>query len=169
MLSILHRCALIFLIAIPFLAAGCSESDATTPKPAATGVSLDYKLYKSPTCGCCEQWQTHMAEHNFVAGVYHPEDLNDVKAQLGIAPGYQSCHTAVTSDGYIFEGHIPARFVQQFLENPPAGAIGLSVPGMPAGSPGMEMGDRFMPYQVWLLKKDGSAKVFASVDSRDQQ
>ncbi|MAT51645.1 MAG: metal-binding protein [Porticoccaceae bacterium] len=169
MLSILHRCALIFLIAIPFLAAGCSESDATTPKPAATGVSLDYKLYKSPTCGCCEQWQTHMAEHNFVAGVYHPEDLNDVKAQLGIAPGYQSCHTAVFDNGYVFEGHIPARYIRQFLDNPPEGARGLAVPGMPLGSPGMEVDDRFMAYDILLLKDDGSAAFYARIDTPDQQ
>ncbi|HBO96388.1 MAG TPA: hypothetical protein DD667_24145 [Gammaproteobacteria bacterium] len=110
-----------------------------------------------------------MEDSGFEAKIHHPADLNRVKDDYGVAPEYQSCHTAVTSDGYVFEGHIPARFVQQFLENPPAGAIGLSVPGMPAGSPGMEMGDRFMPYQVWLLKKDGSAEVFASVNSRDQQ
>ncbi|AUD80056.1 hypothetical protein CW740_05995 [Kangiella profundi] len=110
-----------------------------------------------------------MEDAGFEAKIHHPADLNRIKADHGIAPKYQSCHTAVTSDGYVFEGHIPAHFVQQFLENPSEGSIGLSVPGMPVGSPGMEMGNKFMPYQVWLLKNDGSAEVFASVNSRDQQ
>ncbi len=110
-----------------------------------------------------------MGDSGFEANIHHPADLSRVKDEYGIAPEYQSCHTAVARDGYVFEGHVPARFVKKFLDNPPVGAIGLSVPAMPAGSPGMEVGDRFMPYQVWLLKKDGSAEVFASVNSRDQQ
>ena len=156
---------LALIVSLLFLAA-CSEGEDHDAKTASI-TTLD--VYKSRTCQCCQQWIQHMENTGFETKIHHPADLNRVKDDHGIAPEYQSCHTAVTSDGYVFEGHIPARFVQQFLENPPAGAIGLSVPGMPAGSPGMEMGDRFMPYQVWLLKKDGSAEVFASVDSRDQQ
>lgn len=75
---------------------------------------------------------------------------------------------AVMSDGYVFEGYIFVCFVQQFLENLLVGVIGLSVLGMLAGSFGMEMGDRFMFYQVWLLKKDGLVEVFVLVDSCDQ-
>ena len=156
---------LALIVSLLFLAA-CSEGEDHAAKTASI-TTLD--VYKSRTCQCCQQWVQYMEGSGFEAKIHHPADLNRVKDYHGIAPEYQSCHTAVTSDGYVFEGHIPARFVQQFLENPPAGAIGLSVPGMPAGSPGMAMGDRFMPYQVWLLKKDGSAEVFASVDSRDQQ
>jgi len=85
------------------------------------------------------------------------------------APRYQSCHTAVSSHGYVFEGHVPARHIKAFLANPPADAIGLAVPGMPLGSPGMEVGSRFDPYEVLLLKKDGSSEVFARVDSPAQQ
>ncbi|NHO63958.1 hypothetical protein G8770_00150 [Aestuariicella hydrocarbonica] len=110
-----------------------------------------------------------MADDGYGHQPYPSADLNRVKNDYGIASGYQSCHTAVTSEGCVFEGHIPARVVQPLLENPPEAAIGLSVPGMPAGSPGMAMGDRFMPNQVWLLKQDSLAEVFASVISRDQQ
>jgi hypothetical protein len=119
----------------------------------------------------CSESENHATKSATIAtlDVYKAAPVNRIKNDYGIAPEFQSCHTAVTSNGYVFEGHIPARFVQQFLENPPDDAIGLSVPGMPAGSPGMEMGDRFTPYKVWLLKKDGSADVFASVNSRDQQ
>ena len=153
---------IVFLL---FLTA-CSESENHATK-SATIATLD--VYKSRTCQCCQQWIHHMEDVGFDTKTHHPADLNRIKNDYGIAPEFQSCHTAVSSDGYVFEGHIPARFVQQFLENPPDDAIGLSVPGMPAGSPGMEMGDRFTPYKVWLLKKDGSADVFASVNSRDQQ
>ena len=153
---------IVFLL---FLTA-CSESEKHATK-SATIATLD--VYKSRTCQCCQQWVHHMEDVGFDTKTHHPSDLNRIKNDYGIAPEFQSCHTAVTSNGYVFEGHIPARFVQQFLENPPDDAIGLSVPGMPAGSPGMEMGDRFTPYKVWLLKKDGSADVFASVNSRYQQ
>ena len=153
------------IVSLIFLAA-CSEGEDQATKSTSIA-TLD--VYKSRTCQCCQQWVQHMEDAGFEAKIHHPADLNRIKADHGIAPKYQSCHTAVTSDGYVFEGHIPAHFVQQFLENPPEGSIGLSVPGMPVGSPGMEMGNKFMPYQVWLLKNDGSAEVFASVNSRDQQ
>lgn len=163
----LHTCLrhLALIVSLLFVAA-CSEGEDHAAKTASIA-TLD--VHKSRTCQCCQQWVQHMEETGFETQTHHPADLNQVKNDYGIAPEYQSCHTAVTSDGYVFEGHIPARIVRQFLENPPEGAIGLSVPGMPAGSPGMEMGDRFMPYQVWLLKNDGSAEVFASVNRRDQQ
>ncbi|MGB1058644.1 MAG: DUF411 domain-containing protein, partial [Ketobacter sp.] len=76
---------------------------------------------------------------------------------------------AVSKQGFVFEGHIPARYIQQFLANPPEGAFGLAVPAMPVGSPGMEVNERFMPYQVLLLKKDGSTEVFAAVENAAQQ
>jgi len=122
-------------------------------------------LYKSPTCGCCGKWAEHAEDRGFSFTTHHPADLNKLKLERGIAPQYQSCHTVISADDYVFEGHIPARFIQQFLAAPPADAIGLSVPAMPAGSPGMEMGDRFTPYQVLLLKQDGSAEVYAEVSS----
>lgn len=126
-------------------------------------------VYKSPSCGCCGQWVEHIEQYGFAADIRHPEDLNAIKVQYQIAPVLQSCHTAVSTDGYVFEGHIPARFIQQFLDNPPPGAKGLSVPGMPVGSPGMEVDQRFMPYQVMLIKADGSTEVYISVATADQQ
>ena len=84
-------------------------------------------------------------------------------------PKWQSCHTAVTKGGYVFEGHIPAKYIEQFLASPPEGALGLAVPGMPLGSPGMEMGGRFTPYDIVLMNKDGSSSVFAHVPSAAAQ
>ena len=123
-------------------------------------------VYKSPTCGCCGDWIDHMKGEGFDSHVKHPRDLSGVKASYHIRPQYRSCHTAVSENGFIFEGHVPARYVQQFLAAPPTGAIGLSVPAMPVGSPGMEMGDKFMPYKVLLLKQDGSAEIYASINLR---
>jgi hypothetical protein len=139
-------------------------STTTVSTPASSSSSVEavaMDIYKSETCGCCEKWVTHVDSLGFETTVHHPDDLNKVKADKGIAPRYQSCHTAITKDGYVFEGHVPAHLIKRFLANPPASAIGLAVPGMPVGSPGMEVGDRFDPYDVLLLKSDGSSEVYA--------
>lgn len=109
-----------------------------------------------------------MDVNGFRSTIHHPEDLNAVKQKFGIAPQYQSCHTGVSSDGFIFEGHIPARLIKKFLAEKPAGAIGLAVPGMPIGSPGMEMGERITPYNVLQLNKDGSTSVYAQVNALEK-
>jgi len=101
--------------------------------------------------------------NNFSTMIKDHQNLQKVKEQHSIKPKYQSCHTAVSQDGYVFEGHIPSKFIKQFLANPEADAIGLAVPGMPLGSPGMEVEGRFMPYDVLVLYKDGSSKVYAEV------
>ncbi len=127
------------------------------------------EVYKSPTCGCCAKWVEHAEAAGFETAVHHPQDLNRIKIDHAIAPRYQSCHTAVSEGGYVFEGHIPARFIREFFKSPPKGAVGLAVPGMPAGSPGMEMGNRFSPYQILLLKANGESEVFAEVRSAREQ
>lgn len=126
-------------------------------------------VYKSESCGCCVGWVQHMEQHRYQTNTFHPEDLNAVKAELGIKPEWASCHTAVTADGYLFEGHIPEKFISAFLANPPANALGLTVPGMPIGGPGMEMGDRFTPYDILIMYKNGSSSVYASIKSAAEQ
>lgn len=126
-------------------------------------------VYKSETCGCCQGWIDHMTEHGYESKVFHPSDLNAIKAELGLKPEWQSCHTAVSRNGYLFEGHIPEKFIARFLADPPSGALGLAVPGMPIGGPGMEMGDRFTPYDILLINKDGSSAVYASIANADEQ
>lgn len=143
--------------------AACQKSP---PTPPADVIALE--VYKSPTCGCCQLWVEHMDANGFISSVQHTEDLNAVKEKFGISAGFQSCHTAVSQDGYIFEGHIPARIIRQFLQEKPADALGLAVPGMPIGSPGMEVGDRVTPYNVLLLKKDGSSSVYAHVSTLEK-
>ena len=120
-------------------------------------------VHKTPTCGCCKKWVKHLEANNFSTMIKDHQNLQNIKEQYSIQPKYQSCHTAVSKDGYIFEGHIPSKFIKQFLANPEADAIGLTVPGMPLGSPGMEVEGRFTPYDVLVLYKDGSSKVYAEV------
>lgn len=119
------------------------------------------EVWKSPSCGCCGAWVAHMQKEGFAvksndlaAGL-----LAQLKRQAGLTPKLQSCHTAKIG-GYIIEGHVPAREVKRLLEEKPD-AVGLAVPGMPVGSPGMEAGDDKEPYEVLLVKKDGSTEVFA--------
>ena len=120
-------------------------------------------VHKTPTCGCCKKWVKHLEANNFSTMIKDHQNLQKIKEQHSIKPKYQSCHTAVSQDGYVFEGHIPSKFIKQFLANPEADAIGLAVPGMPLGSPGMEVEGRFMPYDVLVLYKDGSSRVYAEV------
>ena len=142
---------------------------ASAPDPARQAAGSRLSVYKSPSCGCCADWVDHIEAAGFTTSIHHPENLNRIKAQRGIAPRYGSCYTAISGQGYVFEGHIPARYIRQFLDNPPVAAIGLAVPAMPVGSPGMEMDGRFSPYQVLLLDKDGGHTVFARVATQAEQ
>lgn len=128
-----------------------------------------FDVYKSPTCGCCGDWIEHFEESGFSTQTHHPENLAAVKIQQGIQRNYQSCHTTVSSNGYVFEGHIPAKFIRQFMLDPPVDAIGLTVPGMPIGSPGMEVEDRFTPYEILILFKDGSSENYIKINSYSEQ
>ncbi|MGM0633837.1 MAG: DUF411 domain-containing protein [Pseudomonadota bacterium] len=129
------------------------------------------EVYLTRTCGCCGGWVEHSQAEGFdpVRNYLEQGELNQVKADHGIGPRLQSCHTAVSEEGYVFEGHIPANVIHDFLQSPPEGAIGLAVPGMPIGSPGMEMGDRFTPYDVLLVAEDGSTEVYTHIAEAGQQ
>ena len=122
------------------------------------------KVYKTPTCGCCGKWVDHVESAGFEVSVTEMNDLSAIKRDVGIKATHQSCHTAIAEEGgYVFEGHIPAEQIEAFLANPPEDARGLVVPAMPVGSPGMEYKDYFSPYDVLLLKADGTYEVFAHV------
>lgn len=127
-------------------------------------------VHKSPTCECCDDWIEHMHENGFSTEAEHPGNMLAVKNELGIGMEYASCHTGVSDSGFVFEGHVPARLVREFLEDPPEGSLGLAVPRMPIGSPGMEIeGRSFEPYDVLLLKQDGSSDVYAHMGSYSAQ
>ena len=120
--------------------------------------------HKTPTCGCCKEWVKHANNNGFKVHTQDHKNLEDIKKMYAIKPEYRSCHTSVSNNGFIFEGHIPSDHITQFLTEKPANALGLSVRGMPHGSPGMEVGNHFMPYDVLVLYKDGTSKVYAQVN-----
>ena len=125
--------------------------------------NFELLVHKTPTCGCCKMWVNHMEENGFTVNTKDHQSLVKIKEELKIEPEHRSCHTAVSSQGHFFEGHIPSKYVSQFLSDGNPDAIGLSVPGMPLGSPGMEVEDRFTPYDVLVHYKDGSTKVYAEI------
>ena len=124
---------------------------------------MELLVHKTPTCGCCKMWVKHMKNNGFAIRTQDHQSLEKIKTMLKIEPQFRSCHTAVSSDGYFFEGHIPSRFVRQFLKENNLNAIGLSVPGMPLGSPGMEVDGRFTTYDVLIHFRDGTSKVYAEI------
>lgn len=127
------------------------------------------EVHKSPTCGCCTGWVKHMEENGFETHINHPENLTALKNQMKVPANARSCHTAISNQGYIFEGHVPAKIIKQFLANPPTDAKGLVVPAMPVGSPGMEYNNQFMPYSVLLLNHDGTVSPYAEINSAEDQ
>lgn len=132
---------------------------ATLPALAASPATV-VQVYKSPTCGCCGAWVDHLRGAGFTVTVTEVDDPSAVRARLGMPDRYGSCHTA-TVGGYVLEGHVPADEVRRLLATKPA-AVGLAVPGMVPGSPGMELGARHDPYQVLLIDRAGRASVYAS-------
>lgn len=136
----------------------------------ASATEIAMTVYKTPTCGCCQKWVDYINDNGFASKVVSMNNLSTIKQKYGIRSRHRSCHTGVVvteKQEYVFEGHVPAVYVEAFLAEPPEGAIGLSVPGMPLGSPGMEVGARKDYYQVLLLNQDGTSKVFAHVNQKD--
>jgi hypothetical protein len=115
-------------------------------------------VYKSPSCGCCGNWVEHVRVAGFQVNVTDVDDLGPIKIQFSVPSDLQSCHTALV-DGYVIEGHVPASDVARLLAERPV-ASGLSVPGMPIGSPGMEQQGRRDPYEV-VLFGGSSREIYA--------
>lgn len=131
--------------------------------------NISATIYKDANCGCCKDWISHAEDNGLGTTTQDVADVALFKDRYGVPTEMRSCHTAVTTDGYVLEGHIPAKYMAEFLENPPAQAIGLAVPGMPVGSPGMEYQNKFKPYQIMQLNKDGTTQVYADIKSTTQQ
>jgi len=120
------------------------------------------EVWKDPNCGCCKDWVAHLQSSGFVVRV-NDSGNTAARARLGIPQQLGSCHTALVG-GYAVEGHVPAREIRRLLKERPD-AIGLSVPGMPVGSPGMDApayAGRTDPFDVLLVQRDGQARVYQS-------
>lgn len=140
---------------------GAAVAVVTRRLPAMSPKPLKISVYKSPTCGCCQNWVGHMKSNGFAVEAHDVETsrLDEIKATAGVPEQLRSCHVALAGS-YAFEGHVPADLVTKVLTQKPKLA-GLAVPGMPAGSPGMEMGPRKDRYDVTAFARDGKTWVFA--------
>jgi len=121
------------------------------------------EVWKTATCGCCHDWVAHLEANGFQVKTHDISDMAKAtqRRQLGLADKFGSCHTAIVG-GYVLEGHVPASDIRRLLKERPK-AVGLAVPGMPMGSPGMDgpvYGGRKDPYKVMLVQRDGSASVY---------
>lgn len=117
------------------------------------------EVYKSPSCGCCGDWIKHLRANGFEVRAHDVNDSGEYRRRYGVPDLLASCHTGVVA-GYAIEGHVPAREIKRLLAERPK-AAGLAVPGMPAGSPGME-GPKSDPYDVLLFDASGRTQIFAS-------
>ncbi|MGH8379388.1 DUF411 domain-containing protein [Pseudomonas sp.] len=124
---------------------------------AQAGQTID--VYRDPNCGCCKEWISHLRDNGLTVNDHVEPNMSAVKQRLGVAPRLASCHTGVI-DGKFVEGHVPAEQVKLLAKR--SDLRGLAVPGMPMGSPGMEMGEHKDAYQVIGLTKDGRDEVVAN-------
>jgi hypothetical protein len=145
----------LFAVAVPLGAAAVSAHGHEHAAPVAVTV------YKNASCGCCKTWVEHLRKEGFKVTAKDVDDLASIKTKLGVPPSLGSCHTAIVG-AYVIEGHVPAADIQRLLSEKPKVA-GLGVPGMPIGSPGMEVpGMPAEKYTVMAFTKDGKQRVFAS-------
>ena len=134
------------------LAAGVRTA-AQTPPPV--------RVFRDPTCGCCGLWVEHLRKAGFAATVTEVGDIGAIKTKHGVPPRVSSCHTALVAN-YVLEGHVPVEDIRRLLQERPD-VVGIGVPGMPIGSPGMEVaGMKPQAYDVLAFDKKGGTRVFAS-------
>lgn len=144
----------------PASANGTAATNGSAPDPS-LGAGTVVTVYRSPTCGCCGDWEDHMREHGYTVESVETSTLATVKAEQRVPGPLQSCHTAVV-EGYVVEGHVPADEVARMLRERPE-IRGIAVPGMPIGSPGMEVpGRAAQRYEVFAFSDGGSAEVWAT-------
>ena len=157
-LSITRRRLLVALLGVAVSAASAAAQSA----PAAAKTP-HLQVYKSPTCGCCGKWVEHVNAAGFTSTVTNMPDVSGIKAKHGVTSALSSCHTSLVG-GYVIEGHVPAGDIKRLLRERPA-IVGLAAPGMPAGSPGMDVPNS-PSYQVLSFDKQGRTKVFATHPAR---
>ena len=132
--------------------------NASENRPPGPRLAKPITVYKSPTCGCCAGWAEYLQKNGFQVSIVDRHDLSDLKARHGITPALRSCHTAIV-DGYAIEGHVPADDIWRLLKEKPE-AAGLTAPGMPIMSPGMNSIEP-SGYDVLLYEKGGQTQVFS--------
>ena len=152
----MNRRQSIKLMSAGFVAALTGAGDLLAQMPSAKRMVV----YKSPTCGCCGAWVKHVRAAGINVVEINVDDVEPYKKKYGVPLDLASCHTGIIGE-YAFEGHVPVDLIERFLAKPPKNARGLAVPGMPLGSPGMEVGNRKDAYDVVLFETSGKRTVFA--------
>jgi hypothetical protein len=144
-----------------FLTRVAAASAAATALPALLGASaaVSMVVYKDPSCGCCKKWVSLMQSAGFEVSARDTADMPSIKRRYQVPGALASCHTALVG-GYVIEGHVPADLIARLLKEKPK-VLGLAAPGMPAGSPGMEMGGQKDAYDVLTFDAAGKTTVFA--------
>lgn len=167
-----HGSAIIYVVlAIIILSAAAGVIFFKAKQPPQTGQDMNISMvapavlpevtvYKSATCGCCAKWITHLENEGFKVVAYNRDDMNTIKQEAGLQPEFASCHTAFV-DGFVIEGHVPAADIKRLLTEKPA-VLGLTAPGMPQKSPGMQA-EGLAPkgYDVLAFEKNGDSQVFS--------
>ena len=131
---------------------------ASTAGTAWAQAATQVEVFKSPSCGCCGKWLEHLQQNGFQVSIREVNDVPAARKKLGMPDRLGSCHTARVGT-YVVEGHVPAADIQRLLKKKPK-ALGLAVPAMPPGSPGMKTA-KPVPYDTLLVEADGNARVFA--------
>ena len=152
------------LVACSGVIAACSDKPAEMTRQGDNFV----EVWKTPTCGCCSEWVAHLEENGFTVKVNDVQNTDSFRAALGMPQQYGSCHSAKVA-GYAIEGHVPAGDIKKLLAQKPADVVGLSVPAMPMGSPGMEHPDypsKRAEYNVLLVSKQGEISSFTHYEAR---
>jgi hypothetical protein len=146
-------------LAVAFITLALTTAAVRTSPPDTAAKKTTITVYKDPGCGCCKSWIEHLIKHGYRVDVKDTPDMTEIERTLGVPTALTACHTAIVN-GYLIEGHVPAADIDRLLAQKPRVA-GLAVPGMPAGSPGME-GAGTERYQVLTFDKSGKTTVFAS-------
>lgn len=124
------------------------------------GNPIEITVYRSASCGCCGKWVEHLQQNQFKVKTVISDDMQAIKEKYAVPDKLASCHTAIV-DGYIVEGHVPADDIKNLLQNKPK-ILGIAAPGMPMGSPGMEMDGQKQNYRVISYDKAGQFEVFST-------
>lgn len=151
------------VVAALYAASVGAESGLWDKPTAALPTPVEITVYRSPSCGCCGKWIDHVKRHGFTVKDIQEADMDTLKRRLGVPEKLKSCHTGVVG-GYLIEGHVPAGDIKQLLKTKPKLA-GIAVPGMPVGTPGMEMGSRKDAFAVMGFSKEGQTSIFSDYAS----
>lgn len=127
--------------------------------PPALAETLSGVLYKAQACDCCEAHAEYLRKNGIDLKIESVNNLDEMSKSAGVPDGFQGCHL-IKLNGYVFEGHIASQIIKRVLSERPSDIIGLSIPGMPSGVPGME-GPRDKPITVYAIKKDGTTATYA--------